>query len=60
MLPASMAFFWKLKEKKDNKIKSIDLQNAYFKIFRDLIGKILLWTDVRERLLRKKREVLRN
>lgn len=50
-----MAFVWKLKEEEDSKIKSIDLKKAYFKMFRDLIGKILLWADARARLLRKRR-----
>lgn len=60
MLPASMAFFWKLKEKEDDKIKSTDFKSAYFKMFRGLVGRILLWTDVRERLLKKRRQALRN
>lgn len=34
--------------------QSVDLQNAYFKMFRDLVGKLLLWTDIKERLLGKK------
>lgn len=55
-----MAFFWKLKEKEDDKIKSTDFKNAYFKMFRGLVGRILLWTDVRERLLKKRRQALRN
>ena len=38
-----------------SKIKGLDLKKAYFEMFRDLIGKILLWADVRKWLLRKRR-----
>ena len=46
---------WKLKEKEDSKIKSIDIKKPYFKTFVELVAKILLWANVKERLLRKRR-----